>query len=714
MNPLGRRLFTFAVIADTHVNQEEGKASSDFAVNRLSNARNRHVIAALNRERPAFVLHLGDIVHPTPRHPAYTEAAQAFHALARELQCPLYLTPGNHDVGDKPGDWLPVPSVSEDYLALYQEHFGTDYFCFESNGCHFVVINAQLLNSGLPGEAGQRLWLEAHLADLAAHAGNRIFLATHYPAFLYDPEEEGHYDNIDEPARTWLLALLARHGVEAVFAGHVHNFWYHRLAQTEFYLLPSTAFVRMDYSEMYRIEPGPERGRNDAPKLGYLLVDVHEHGHVAHPVRTDGATLAPGGVLPAGERLAPVHSRSIECSPLGIDLRQPWAEVTEVTASGALDEFARKPARNDYPLMALWEMGVRHLRVPIHDLAVPETLRRMRVLCQSGNQFTVYSHNIPAAATLERLIRHADLVSAWEIIAPLAEVGALAAKVVVLRRTLPFPVRLSKLRRPEDALHHGDRARHVIEHGFYTTEADQIDALMKREAAVREAFDGFRFRISRTQSAWTGLQQVARMAGRRKTLDQAMVCLATDNPAEAADDELANANRVAETLFTAHALPGIGVWLDTLADVDRGYFPRTGLVDRRFNPRMAGRVVKHLNSALGAGFDALPVALPERSLVSGSEQGRVLALRAGTRSATLLLPVRATTIVALPSLPSLPSLPFAPEASESGQAQWIDLVSGAITPVRWHAAGGDAAGATLEAPMPCSGPALLLSLPTGH
>jgi 3',5'-cyclic AMP phosphodiesterase CpdA len=367
---LGRRLFTFAVIADTHVNQEEGKASSDFAVNRLSNARNRFVIHEINRAAPAFVLHLGDIVHPTPIHPGYATAAASFHALAGELECPLHLTPGNHDVGDKPGDWLPVPSVNDDFLALYRHHFGRNFYSFDANDCHFVVIDAQVINSGLQCEGEQQRWLEE---DLAQHASRRTFLCTHYPPYLFDRAEESHYDNIDEPGRSWLLDLLTRHGIEAVFAGHVHNFWYHLHGQTEIYLLPSTAFVRLDYSELFRIGPAPERGRNDAPKLGYFMVDVHERGHVAHALRTFGAELAPGATLDhTTGRVAPIHTKTIARAPVGIDMRYPWAEKVEVAASGAMDEFCRKAARNDYPLLSLWEMGIRRLRVPLGDLANPQ------------------------------------------------------------------------------------------------------------------------------------------------------------------------------------------------------------------------------------------------------------------------------------------------------------------------------------------------------
>ena len=683
----GERLFTFAVIADTHVNQEEGKASSDFAVNRLSNARNRYAFEAVRGANPAFVLHLGDIVHPTPGHPAYAQAAESFGALAARLECPLHLTPGNHDVGDKPGDWLPVPSVNEEYLALYERHFGRRFYSFDAHHCHFVVIDAQVINSGLPAESDQRRWLER---DLAEHDGVRTFLCTHYPPFVLDPAEEGNYDNIDEPGRTWLLALIARHGVEAVFAGHVHNFACHRLGVTDLYYLPSTAFVRLDYSEMYRIEPGPERGRDDTAKLGFFIVDVHAHGHVVHPVRTHGACLAADEAAPPPEDLPLVHPRTIARSPLGVDLRQAWAEVTEIGPSGAIDEFGRKAVRNDYPVMALWEMGIRRLRVPIADLRGARMRERVRLLQGSGHEFTVHSHGAPSVSVRALLAEHAGLVAGWEIIAPLSALAQIAPRVAEARRGLGFPVRFSKLRRPGDALHHGEKARHVIQHGFDLADADAIEALFE-DARVRAAFDGVVFRIPRARAPAEEIRAIEKLGWRIGTRDEAMVRFADDNPAIAQDDELAAANRMAEALFAAHASATVGVWTDTFADVDRGYFPRSGLVDRRYNPRLAGKVCRNLNRVLASGFSA-PRALAAHLL----RTGRLFAFEGARQSAWLVLPDRPMKLRSLPEA--------AGHAMQ--EARWFDLATGASGPLRWSES-KRTKELRFEAPLACAAPLLL-------
>jgi metallophosphoesterase superfamily enzyme len=69
--PQGRLLTRFVVVADTHTNQAEDESPSPYEANRLANARCRHVLAEVDSLDPAFVVHLGDIVHPVPELPTY-------------------------------------------------------------------------------------------------------------------------------------------------------------------------------------------------------------------------------------------------------------------------------------------------------------------------------------------------------------------------------------------------------------------------------------------------------------------------------------------------------------------------------------------------------------------------------------------------------------------------------------------------------------------
>ena len=220
------------------------------------------------------------------------------------------------------------------------------------------MLNSLLLNSGLADEARQRAWLEERIDS----AGDlRVFLFMHYPPYIFRPDEAGNYDNVDEPARTWLLGQVARPPVEAVFAGHVHNFWYDRTGGAEMYLLPSTAFLRHDFTEFCSAAPSAdsEFGRDDAAKFGWFRVDVLDNGHVAYAVRSHGRRCGPEDIPDVRPRRHLAHPKTSGFDNVGVELRHPWAVAMQITATGGVQEFGRKWARNDYPLLALWEMGVR-------------------------------------------------------------------------------------------------------------------------------------------------------------------------------------------------------------------------------------------------------------------------------------------------------------------------------------------------------------------
>ncbi len=98
----GRPLFSFAIIADTHITDKEGQAID--ASHRMGNkvaSMYCDLIARVNSMEPAFVVHLGDITHPTPISPYYGETALAFHKAFEIFSMPYYLVPGNHDIGEK-------------------------------------------------------------------------------------------------------------------------------------------------------------------------------------------------------------------------------------------------------------------------------------------------------------------------------------------------------------------------------------------------------------------------------------------------------------------------------------------------------------------------------------------------------------------------------------------------------------------------------------
>lgn len=655
---LGRLLFTFGLVTDGHVKPEEGDLSSPWAVNLLANGRNRYVVREINGLDPDFVVNMGDLVHPVPVLPTYGSAVDAFNNIYATLNCPLHLIPGNHDVGDKPVAWMPAGLVDQDGVNQFRHHFGADYSSFDHGDCHFVLLDNVVCNSGIAAETEQAAWLEK---DLAGNVGKRTFLFMHYPLYLIQADEPPSYDNVDEPARSWLLSLIERHRIEAVFAGHVHNFSYNRHGATECYTLPSITFYRHDHGDVFKAAPLPETedGRNDVSKLGFFLVKVYEDGHAAHMVRTWGATLeADAPDTPARRRLSMRQPRETGPTSLGVHLRHPWAEVTELPYSGPLDEFARKRVRNDYSLAAIWEAGVGKLRVPFSDLAEAATRRHMAWLKDLEHAFTVFTFGPPDRRVATVLGRYRHLVDTWEVVLSWPQAAAAAAAIRRIRRRTGLKVFLNRLETSAHEARRGSKFSHFVSHGFATDGGDAIASFFGAHDGVA---DGAVFRATMDETPSEAAAAVGRIAHGLGITAALTVRLALDDPAAGNRDDNAIAARVAEAGVVALTHPHMDVFLDTFVDVDRGYFVRHGLVDRRYNPRPAGRVLGHLNAAMADAAGGLRLA-GTRS----TPAGRLLSMEAGEARYHLLLP-------------DTPPGKAAPGEECTAGGTWIDLVSGEAT-----------------------------------
>ncbi|MBF2760195.1 MAG: metallophosphoesterase [Ectothiorhodospiraceae bacterium AqS1] len=618
--PASRPQLTFAVISDTHLNQSDDECNSPFEVNRRANRRLRWVIDDLNRRDLAFVLHLGDVVHPVPSMgELYAASARRFLEQFADLRHPWRIIPGNHDVGDKPIAWGPAGSVRTSFLEAWERHFGAQYFHRPVGDIHFIGINAQILGSDLPAEAEQRDWLRRLLEGVR---GERIFMGSHYPPFLLHPEEPEHYDNLAPKVRGALLDLLAEYRIEALFCGHVHQFWYHRLAATDCYLLPSTAFTRQDYSELFRIAGGEdEYGRNDIHKLGYALVHVLDDGHRFEIVHSRGAESGEGesaarSVIPMPV-IEPDSGGFERRGVLGFDLRQDWCEIVEIPPSGGLDEFDRKRVRNDYALLALLEIGARSLRLPLSDLLDDRRRARLIDLRRFGFRYRFYRFGPLTDALCEIIESHADLIDIWESCQPLG--AAVDPNLIERIKKRSIEWHLSPLRSRSEIVASKRRYFHVINHGF--TAADERLLFEWLRSETGQAADAYILRLGFEEALDPALA-LAREAferfGKRAIFH---LRLAADNPALCIDDGAAQAARLCRIVLSAHANPAIDPICDTLTDVDRGYFPRRGLFDRRFNPRPTAFMVQRLNRILGRLPKARPLEKRQLTGAIGFELG---------------------------------------------------------------------------------------------
>ncbi|GMR01711.1 MAG: metallophosphoesterase [Acidimicrobiia bacterium] len=566
--------FRFIVIADSHIRPPDQEVDA-YPSNASLVRRSEFVVDLCNRIDAAFVVHLGDIVHPLPVEATHHEAIDLARGVYANLRHPVHFVAGNHDVGDKPNAFVAVPAVAEENYPAFEDAWGPSFRSFDVRGCHFVILDTQLLGSGLDREHRQRMWLVSDL-EAATSSGQRIFVFTHYPPFVRDVHESEHYDNLGEPGRSWLLDLFVRHDVEAVFAGHVHHFLYNRHEGTDLYVAPATGFVRPDYSELAAVPPQAENGRDDPPKLGVLIVDVTDEGHDAMPLRSYGS-VEPDQSLPVS--LASVLDREWE-SPLGVTMRHAWMAVTDFPTAG-LDEFTRKRIRNDAPLLALWEARIRHVRVPLGDLSTPSAAERLINLTRRGMRFSVFSPGVPDQRSIETVRSLASHLHRWELVAPSGQFGDVLASIEDARIdgvTLAIS--------PIVPIGGSDTAvQHFVSAGFSVHDDPELEDWFRLDAL--RMFSEVVFRVPYTDDVDEGLHRAQGFVAEQGRRAVAIVELPRGTESSVFADDDAVAQRVAATADAAISHRDVATFLDGFVDHDRGYYPRHCLIDRSFNPRQA-------------------------------------------------------------------------------------------------------------------------------
>ncbi len=651
--------FSFVVLADSHI-RSENETNPTYPSDRSANARHAYAVRKIKQIAPAFVIHLGDVVHPIPALASHDAALKTARDHYHSLDCPVYVTPGNHDVGDKPNAWVPAPNADSNSHDRFEITWGKSSGSFDYHENRFLILNSSLMNSGLAAEADQERWLGQDLA-MSRRAGKRIFVCMHYPFFIDSPDEDNHYDNIAEPVRSRLLSLLANYGVEAVFCGHAHTFFYNRFRDMDLYVVPSVTFVRPDYSELFQVPPGPEKeyGRYDTDKLGFMLVSVTAREHRLRLVHTSAR----------GENEELTHWDSLrlqdaqdQVSSVGITLRHSWAHSYEMPFDN-LDEFNRKFARNDHWLPALWEMGIHRIRLPVGDVTDANRRRRMAALIKKGFRFTLFSAGMPSHRVKEILWRHHRLMEAWEIIVPQYRMAEVVCDIETIKADIPVRTYLSKLAHTsQEDFNDGTFFHHFADHGFSFEDLSLVKEYLE-EHQGGGAIDGVVFSSRRHSNLLENMEMATGILGAYDAAVIVQVAFPRVDEGVICDRDQDVANLAAESLAAAHAVKDAVVFFDTFVDHDRGYYPRHGLLDRRYNPRMGLHVLSHLR-------DFLQVMGPSdyARTIASSDGIRAVAIHAGDRSCVLVMPEGSEATLELNAADIA--------VNNRDRLHWLDLASG--------------------------------------
>jgi predicted phosphodiesterase len=162
------------------------------------------VIEEIARLNPDFVVTVGDHIEGYGDDMTLANAQwDTIIAFFERLECPVYVTPGNHDI------W------SDDSEEVWRERVGVEpYYSFEHEGTHFAVLDNSRLESWSDAEAGQLEWLRADLEQ--ADGSDNVFVFAHKPLWT-QTLALGESDPLHD--------ILAAHNVDVHFTGHVHHYF---------------------------------------------------------------------------------------------------------------------------------------------------------------------------------------------------------------------------------------------------------------------------------------------------------------------------------------------------------------------------------------------------------------------------------------------------------------------------------------------------------
>jgi len=173
-------------------------------------ARMKKAILQINELAPDLVVIAGDFVNDVNDD----EAIFTFRELIAQIQTPVLLTPGNHD--------LPDP-VTVEGLQRYHSRYGDDFKVISCKGRSIIAANSQMWREAPPEVSLQHDRLLREALQNAQKKGQPVVMVTHVPPFVEDIDEDDEYYNLPKAMREDILRLCDENGVFLWLAGHTHR-----------------------------------------------------------------------------------------------------------------------------------------------------------------------------------------------------------------------------------------------------------------------------------------------------------------------------------------------------------------------------------------------------------------------------------------------------------------------------------------------------------
>jgi 3',5'-cyclic AMP phosphodiesterase CpdA len=159
-------------------------------------------VAEITALHPDFVVTVGDLIEGYAGNDVRTKQWDEILKPMRRIGCPVYYTPGNHDIGDV-----------ESARLFFEKTDRPPYYSFDKGSSHFIVLNTALLESYDQVDPAQRRWLEQDL--LLNQMKSHIFVFMHKTFWLGGAARDAATDPMHQ--------LFKKYHVTAVFCGHGHS-----------------------------------------------------------------------------------------------------------------------------------------------------------------------------------------------------------------------------------------------------------------------------------------------------------------------------------------------------------------------------------------------------------------------------------------------------------------------------------------------------------
>ena len=176
----------------------------------------------------------------------------------------VYMIPGNHDIG----------KVSRSSIDNYKKNYGETHFSFRYGDCAFIGIDSNIIKEeDKEREEVQFKWLEQELQKTKDARFKFVF--THCSVFLKRMDEPVNYSNFSLPMREKYVRLFQKYGVNAIFAGHLHNNAYGKVGNMEMITIgPVGKVLGTGYQGMNLVKVYPDRFISEFIALNQLPKEV--------------------------------------------------------------------------------------------------------------------------------------------------------------------------------------------------------------------------------------------------------------------------------------------------------------------------------------------------------------------------------------------------------------------------------------------------------